>query len=237
MSMQTEYNPIWMDSAHRASSVRCFGSARRKKLIMKLHLPIRFCLGTAFVLLFAVSPAPARGPKPPSTPPQPAPRASRSEPRIAAKPAENQEHLQQWIDHHSNLSLPEMQKALQNEPGFHELPPQTQQRYRDLLGRLYNMDPQQRSRMLDRNEAFERLTPPQRQLYLDAEHQWSVLTPARRRVMARVILDLREMPPDQRQLTLNSPAFRAQFSDDERTMLSTLLTVEPYTPRTYVPAP
>ena len=69
-----------------------------------------------------------------------------------------------------------MQKALQNEPGFHELPPQTQQRYRDLLGRLYNMDPQQRSRMLDRNEAFERLTPPQRQLYLDAEHQWSVLT-------------------------------------------------------------
>ena len=57
------------------------------------------------------------------------------------------------------------------------------------------------------------------------------------RVKARVILDLREMPPEQRQLTLNSPAFRAQFSDDERTMLSTLLTVEPYAPRTYVPAP
>jgi hypothetical protein len=130
-----------------------------------------------------------------------------------------------------------MQKALQNESGFRELPRQVQQYELNQMARLYNMDPQQRSRILDRNEAFERLTPPQRQQFLDAEHQWSVLPPARRRVLSRVILDLREMPPDQRQLTLNSPAFRAQFSDDERSMLSTLLTVEPYTPRTYVPAP
>jgi hypothetical protein len=55
--------------------------------------------------------------------------------------------------------------------------------------------------------------------------------------MTRVILDLREMPPEQRQLTLNSPAFRAQFSDSERAMLSTILTVEPYTPHPPVPAP
>jgi hypothetical protein len=130
-----------------------------------------------------------------------------------------------------------MQKALQNEPGFRELPRQVQQYELNEMARLYNMDPQQRARMLDRNEGFERLTPQRRQQYLDAEQQWSVLPPARRRVLSRAFLDLREMPPDQRQLTLNSPAFRAQFSDDERTMLSTLLTVEPYTPRTYVPAP
>ena len=45
------------------------------------------------------------------------------------------------------------------------------------------------------------------------------------------------MPPDQRQLTLNSPSFRAQFSDSERTMLSTLLTVEPYPPVAPAAAP
>jgi hypothetical protein len=145
--------------------------------------------------------------------------------------------MQRWMDNHSNLPLPEMQKALQNEPGFRELPRQVQQYELNEMARLYNMDPQQRARMLDRNEGFERLTPQRRQQYLDAEQQWSVLPPARRRVLSRAFLDLREMPPDQRQLTLNSPAFRAQFSDDERTMLSTLLTVEPYTPRTYVPAP
>jgi len=55
--------------------------------------------------------------------------------------------------------------------------------------------------------------------------------------MTRVILDLREMPPEHRQVTLNSPACRAQCSDGERTMLSTILTVEPYTPPAPAPAP
>lgn len=210
---------------------------------MRLHLPSRICLGAAFVLLFASAPVFARAPR--SAPPPPAPRGQRAQPNaagrpganIAARPAENQEHLQQWMDKHNNLPLPEMLKSLQNEPGFRELAPQVQQHEINELSRLYNMNPQQRSRMLDRNEELESLTPPQRQQWRGAVQQLNALPPARRLVMARVILDLREMPPDQRQLTLNSPAFRARFSDSERTMLSTLLTVEPYTPRTYVPAP
>ncbi len=210
---------------------------------MKLHLPFRLFLGAAFVLLFASAPVFARAPK--SAPPPPAPKAQRAQPNaavrpgasIAARPAENQEHLQQWMGNHSNLSLPEMQKALQNEPGFRELAPQLQQHELNELGQLYSMDPQQRNRMLDRNEALERLSLPQRQQYRDAVQQWGLLPPARRRVVARVILDLREMPPEQRQLTLSSPAFRAQFTDGERSMLSTLLAVEPYTPRTATPAP
>ena len=210
---------------------------------MKLHLPSRLCLGAAFVLLFASAPAFARAPK--SAPPPPAPRAQRAQPNpsarpganIAARPAENQEHMQRWMDNHSNLPLPEMQKALQNEPGFRELPRQVQQYELNEMARLYNMDPQQRARMLNRNEAFERLTPPQRQQFLNAEQQWSALPLPRRRVLTRAILDLREMPPEQRQATLNSPAFRAQFSDPERSMLSTLLTVEPYNPHPPTPAP
>ena len=238
MSMQTEYNPIWMDSAHRASSDGCFGSARRKKLIMKLHLPIRFCLGAAFVLLFAVAPALARGPKPPSPLPQPAPRASRSEPaRPAARPAQNQEHIPQWMASHSNLPLAEQQRALEDLPGFHELPPQTQQHYRDQLARFNSMNSQQRARMLERNEALEHMTPPQRQQWNSAMQQLSTLSAPRRQVVVRAILDLREMPPNQRQSTLNSPAFRDQFSGSEFSMLSTILTAEPYIPHPLTPAP
>jgi hypothetical protein len=81
------------------------------------------------------------------------------------------------------------------------------------------------------------MTPPQRQQWRDAVQQLNALPMPRRRILARVILDLREMPPEQRQLTLNSPAFRAQFSDPERTMLSTILTVEPYSPHAPNPAP
>lgn len=203
------------------------------------------------MLLFAAVPALARGPR--SAPP-PAPRASRPgppsaaarpeapaarpEPRIIARPAQNQEHMQQWMNRHSNLSLPEQQRALENNPGFRELPRQLQQYELNELARLYNMDPQQRARMFcNRNEALERMTPPQRQQYRDAVEQLNTLPTPRRRVIVRAILDLREMPPDQRQLIINSPAFRAQFSDPERSMLSTILTVEPYNPHPPAPAP
>jgi hypothetical protein len=145
--------------------------------------------------------------------------------------------MQQWMDHHGNLSLPEQQRALQNNPGFRELPRQLQQYELNELARLYNMNPQQRSRTLDRNEALERLAPQQRQQYRDSVQQLNAVPMPRRRAIVRAILDLREMPPDQRRLTINSPAFRAQFSDPERSMLSTILTVEPYTPHAPNTAP
>ncbi len=65
-----------------------------------------------------------------------------------AAPKQNQEHLAQWMDRHSNLPLADQQKALENEPGFRDLPPQTQQRMRDRLTQLNNMTPDQRQRIL-----------------------------------------------------------------------------------------
>lgn len=147
-----------------------------------------------------------------------------------ARSAANQEHIPQWMANHSNLPLQEQQRALEQLPGFHELPPQTQQRYRDLQAHLNNMNPQQRARMLDRNEALERLTPQQRQQYRDAVQRLTALPIPRRRFMARAILDLREMPPQQREQKLNSPDFAGQFSPDERSTIRTLLTAEPYPP-------
>ena len=208
---------------------------------MKWHLSFRLCLGAALVLLLACGPAYARGRAPKNAAP-PAPRAQRSqqsrpEPRIAAQPAQNQEHLERWMQNHQNLPLDEQLRELQNSPGFRLYPLQTQQREINEYIRLYNMNPQQRSQTLQRNENLERLTPPQRQEWRNAVQQLNALPAPRRRIMARVILDLREMPPDQRQLTLNSPSFLAQFSENERTMLSTLLTVEPYPPVAPAPAP
>ena len=57
------------------------------------------------------------------------------------------------MDRHSNLPLAEQQRALENEPGFRDLPPQTQQRMRDRLTQLNNMTPEQRRRILERTEA------------------------------------------------------------------------------------
>jgi hypothetical protein len=132
--------------------------------------------------------------------------------------------------HHSNLSPTEQQRALENEPGFRDLPTQTQQRMRERLNQLNNMTPEQRRRMLEHTEAMERLTPQQREQFRGAMQQYSGLPEDRRRLVARAFRDLREMPPPQRQTILDSDRFRGQFSEQERNTLSGLLAVEPYLP-------
>jgi hypothetical protein len=143
---------------------------------------------------------------------------------------QKQEHLAQWMDRHSNLPLAEQQRALGNEPGFRDLPPQTQQSMRNRLTQLNVMPPEQRRRLLDHMEAMERLTLPQRQQVRGAMQEYRDLPIDRRRMVARAFRDLREMPQPQRQTALNSPQFRGQFTDQERNTLGSLLAVEPYIP-------
>lgn len=146
---------------------------------------------------------------------------------------QKQEHLEQWMNRHSNLPLDQQQRALESEPGFRQLPAQTQQHLRNRLTQLNNMPPEQRRRFIERNEAMERLTQPQRQQVLGAVHQLGALPEDRRRLVAHAFRDLREMPPPQRQAVLNSDRFRGQFSDQERGTLSDLLAVEPYLPASH----
>ena len=157
--------------------------------------------------------------------PRPAMSAARPGPK-----AQNQEHLAQWMQRHSNLPLDAQQKALRSEPGFRDLPAQTQERMMQRLTQLNNMSPEQRRRVLERTEAMEHLTPPQRQQVRGAMQQLSSLPVDRRRLVARAFRDLREMPPAQQQAILASDRFRGQFSDQERGTLTSLLAVEPYLP-------
>ena len=157
-----------------------------------------------------------------------APRPAQAQKQIGPKP--NQEHLAQWMDHHSSLSLTDQQHALESEPGFRDLPSQTQQRMRDRLTQLNNMTPEQRQRILERTEQMEHLTPPQRQQVRGALDQYRGLPEDRRRMVARAFRDLREMPPQQRDAILKEDRFRSQFSEQERNTLSGLLAVEPYLP-------
>jgi Protein of unknown function (DUF3106) len=134
------------------------------------------------------------------------------------------------MESHRNLSLPDQQRALENEPGFHDLPPQVQQRYRDRLAQLNNMTPEQRERMLERNEMLESHTPQERELFRQGMQQYNSLPANRKLLFKKAFRDLREMPPAQRQSVINSAPFRAQFSDPERTALANVLAVEPYPP-------
>lgn len=139
-------------------------------------------------------------------------------------------HLQQWMANHSNMPLAQQERALTNEPGFHQLAPEEQRRQLDLLNRLSAMPPAQRQRYLAWTEAMERLSIPQRFQLRSATQQLGSLPEDRRRVVARVFRDVRSMPEPQRQQYLNSPQMRSQLNDQERVTLNNLILVSPYMP-------
>ncbi len=147
-------------------------------------------------------------------------------PGPGANRAPKGEHLPEWMNQHSGLSLAQQQQALQRLPGFRELPPQTQQRELDRLAQLNAMSPQQRDKLIQRNEVMERLTPDQRGQVRGAMEQLGALPPDQRRVVARNFRELRDLPPEQRAAAMN----RMQLNDAQRATLGNLLRVEPLLP-------
>ncbi len=151
----------------------------------------------------------------------------------------NSEHLADWMNRHNNLTPDQQQKALEGEPGFRDLPPQTQQRMRDTLTRLNAMSPDKRERLLERNETMEHLTLPEREQVRAAMKQLSDLPPDQRRYVARTFRGLRELAPAQRQAVLNSERFN-HLTDAQRASLNSLMQVEPLLPPPYdagIPSP
>lgn len=204
---------------------------------MNRHAPIRLCVAAGFALLLAALPGLAQPRK--QLPPEP--RQQHPDNRQNQPQSQREEHLERWMQSHAAMSLTDQQHALQNEPGFRELPPQVQQNRLNTLARLYNMNPQQRSRILDRTEALERLAPMQRQQWRDAVQHLNMLPQPRKHMLAGAIIELRELPPEQREAAINSPAYAGQFTPDERQTLRTLMMAEPYpalrTPRPAYPPP
>ena len=168
--------------------------------------------------------------------PAPIPNArgnSGAQPGFAANhPGQNQQHLAQWMDSHRNLPLDQQQRALEREPGFHDLNPQAQQRMREHLSQLNSMSPEQRQKTLARTEAMERLEPAQRQQVRGAlAAVGAIPNPDRRRAVAHAFYQLRDLPPAQRDAYMNSPQFRAQFNDQERGAITGLFGIAPIWPQ------
>lgn len=136
------------------------------------------------------------------------------------------EHLAEWMNQHSGLSLAQQQQALQREPGFGSLPAPTQQRELDRLAQLNSMSPQQRDRLIRNNEHLETLSPDQRGQVRGAMQQLGALPPDQRRMVARNFRELRDLPPDQRAVAMS----RMPLNDAQRATLGNLLRVEPLLP-------
>lgn len=194
---------------------------------MSLFFKIRHALPAALAALLItgfVPPATSQQPRPT---PRNSPSSQPGFPGIH-HPGKNQEHLLQWMDRHNNLTPDQQQKALEREPGFHDLPAPTQNRMRERLSQLNNMSPDRRRRWLERNEAIAQLAPQQRQQVRDTMKQFRDLPPDRRHQVARAFRELRDLPPDQQQNLLRSDRYRNQFSPQEVDAISGLISIEPY---------
>ena len=182
----------------------------------------------ATLLFLALSSASAQ-----TAPHQPAPIERRPPPPGAsvAHPSTPQSpHLQQWLDNHRGMSLAEQQAALDREPGFHNLPPEQQQRIHNQLSTLSQMDPQQQRRTLNRTETMERLLPEQRQQIRSALGQVAALPEPRRRAVSREFYALQNTPEPRRSQYMSSGQFRSEFNDQERGAINGLLNVAPIYP-------
>jgi hypothetical protein len=203
---------------------------------MKLHLPIRLCLGAALGLGAALAPACAQQPvsgQPSSQQPSyyqppmyPAFPRYYVPPPVVVRLAQNgaRQGLKQWMQRHQNLAPEQQQRELENEPGFRALPPQEQMRELQELRRLQTMTPEQRGR----REALLGMTPLQRQQFTAAVGQFTALPPDRRRLVKQAFEALRRVPIPERQAAIGTYPPLRQFSPYERQTLMNLLYWEPY---------
>jgi hypothetical protein len=139
------------------------------------------------------------------------------------------EHLAEWMNAHSNLTLGQQQQALEREPGFRELPAATQQRMRERLSQLNAMSPDKRQRVLDRNEAMERLTPDQRGQVRGAMQQLGQLPPEQRRAVAQSFRELRQLPANERMAAMLGSRY-SWMNSEQKSALVHLIQVEPMIP-------
>ena len=116
------------------------------------------------------------------------------------------EHLPEWMEQHQGMTLEQQQAALDREPGFRELPAQTQMQMHQRLAQLNAMTPEMRARTLAHTEAMERLNPAQRSQVRGAMQQLGSLPQDQRRQVIRSFRELRMLPPEQRFGVMNSAA-------------------------------
>ncbi len=132
-----------------------------------------------------------------------------------------------WLRAHKDLPIDQQEKALENDPAFKRLSPQSQSQLKDRLHKFNSLPQQQKEKALRNMEYWEKLTTQQKEQVRQA-HQHMETLPAERKTMVRKALrHLRQMSPSERQQEFESEQFKTTFSDQEQTILKNLAEINP----------
>jgi len=134
-------------------------------------------------------------------------------------------HIGDWIRKHDNLPPDEQMKALEADPVFRTLPPDRQDLLRNRLARFNSLKPEQKERILQRMETLEHLPPDQQQKARDLFRDYRALPPDRRHALSQGFEQLQGLTPEERQRTIDSEAFRNNYSERERDLLRGMSTL------------
>lgn len=132
-----------------------------------------------------------------------------------------------WLRTHKDLPLDQQEKALESDPAYKRLSPQSQAQLKDRLHKFNNLPPQQKDKALRNMQYWEKLTAVQKEQIRQA-HQHMETLPAERKVMVRQALrHLRQMSANERQQEFQSDKFKSTFSDQEQAILKNLAEINP----------
>lgn len=134
-------------------------------------------------------------------------------------------HAGKWLLDNDRLPLDQQMKKLEQDPDFRRMPPDRQQRFRERLQNFNSLPPQQKDRILQRMETYEHLSSEQQQRVHDMFRQYRELPNDRRQELKHAFQQLEGMSPGERQRMLDSPAYRNNFSDQERGLLRGMSTI------------
>lgn len=134
-------------------------------------------------------------------------------------------HMGDWFRRNEALPPDQQLRKLEQNPDFQHLPPDRQQRLRERLQNFNSLPPEQKDRILHRMETYEHLSSDQQQRVHDMFRQYRGLPNDRRQELKHAFQQLEGMSPGERQRMLDSPAYRNNFSDQERGLLRGMSTI------------
>lgn len=124
-----------------------------------------------------------------------------------------------WLRRNMNTPPAQQKQELEKSDDFKKLPPARQQQLLNQLNQFNNMTPGQKNRWVSHMVWLDNLSPDQRQKADTLHQQFHDLSADRRIAVRKALVGMRDMGPDERQRSIDSPQMRSNYSDHERQII------------------
>ena len=108
---------------------------------------------------------------------------------------------------------------------FSKLPPERRSLLEERLGKYSKMPSEAKERLRDEYNSFQQLPADKQEEVRKLYKQFSELPEDRRPALRKELVRLRNMPAERRTRRMGSERFRTEYSDSERTLLTSLVEI------------